>query len=88
MKSGFLAPGAKQPKAPAAAGQPNPSVSTGTAQAGHAASDPVQPAGQGTAQVLLSPEQWDANFSQCLELLKGPGDERRWAGSQCTHGAW
>jgi hypothetical protein len=29
--------------------------------------------------LILSPEQWEKNFEQCLALLEGPGDERRYA---------
>lgn len=32
-----------------------------------------------------SSADWNRSFTQCLELLKGPGDERRWVGKGNPH---
>mmetsp|Transcript_36419 Transcript_36419/g.81053 ORF Transcript_36419/g.81053 Transcript_36419/m.81053 type:complete len:1243 (+) Transcript_36419:134-3862(+) len=50
------------------------------AAAADGASQPRATSDAATKPVHLDPQAWAANFSQCLELLKGPSDEKRFVG--------
>lgn len=46
-------------------------------EGGIAARQPPSPSEQGQMPDAASPA-WQQGFQKCIELLKGPGDERRW----------
>ena len=72
MQPGFLSkthapqPPIKNPDQIAA--EPSPSQAQPGAQTNDASPQPA---------LHLSPQQWQENFQQCLQLLEGPNDERR-----------
>ncbi len=75
MRKGFLAPPQSCIEQPAPA--------TTATQADDADPQRDQPGPAVTAPYVgpeVGTQQWQENFEQCLALLKGPGDERRFVG--------
>lgn len=54
----------------------DPGISQDTS--GQASQPQASTSGRSSAVPELDPAQWQASFQQCLELLKGPADEKRW----------